>query len=46
MARFLKSEIAGIVHGSLSEVGDSEKNPALMEAAYKLGQHLAKARIG
>ena len=46
MARFLKSEIAGIVHGSLSDVGDSEKNPVLMEAAYKLGQQLTGEQIG
>jgi len=45
MARFLKSDIAGIIHGSLSDVGDSEKNPALMEAAYKLGQQLAGSGV-
>jgi len=41
MARFLKSKIVGIVHGSLSDVGDAEKNPGLMQAAYSLGQQLA-----
>jgi len=46
LTRFLKGEIAGIVHGSLSEVGDSEKNPVLMEAAYKLGQQLAGKQAG
>jgi len=42
MARYLKSEIEGIVHGSLSDVGDSEKNPVLMQAAFELGQKLAE----
>jgi multimeric flavodoxin WrbA len=42
MARYLKSEIVGIVHGSLSDVGDSEKNPVLMQAAFELGQKLAE----
>jgi multimeric flavodoxin WrbA len=41
MFRFLKSEIVGIVHGSLSNIGDAEKNPALMQAAHELGRQLA-----
>ncbi len=41
MARFLKSEITAIVHGSVSDVGDAEKHPDLMEQAFKLGQKLA-----
>ena len=41
ITRFLKSEIVGIVHGSLSDVGDAGKNPVLMQAAYNLGQQLA-----
>jgi multimeric flavodoxin WrbA len=40
MARFLKSEIVGIVHGSLSDVGDAEKHPELLEQAYNLGKKL------
>ena len=44
MCRFLDSKIAGIVHGSLSEVGDAEKNPELMQKAYDLGQLLATAK--
>jgi len=44
MCRFLDSRIAGIVHGSLSEVGDAEKNPELMQKAYDLGQLLATAK--
>jgi multimeric flavodoxin WrbA len=40
MTRFLKSEIVGIVHGSLSDVGDAEKHPELLEQAYNLGKKL------
>jgi len=40
MCRFLKSEIAGIVHGSLSDVGDAEKHPELLQQAYNLGKQL------
>jgi len=41
MCRYLKSEIVGIVHGSLSDVGDAEKHPELLQQAYELGQLLA-----
>jgi multimeric flavodoxin WrbA len=41
MCRYLKSEIVGIVHGSLSDVGDAQKHPELLEQAYELGQLLA-----
>ena len=41
MARYLKSDIVGIVHGSLSDVGDAEKSPSLMQAAHSLGRQLA-----
>jgi multimeric flavodoxin WrbA len=41
MCRFLKSDIAGIVHGSLDAVGDVEKHPELMQEAYELGKLLA-----
>ena len=40
MCRFLKSEISGIVHGSLSDEGDAEKHPDLLQQAYELGQRL------
>jgi multimeric flavodoxin WrbA len=43
MGRFLKSEIVGIVHGSLMDVGDAEKHPDLLQQAYELGQSLAAA---
>ncbi len=41
MARFLKSEIAGIVHGSVNDAGEAEQHPELLEQAYKLGETLA-----
>jgi multimeric flavodoxin WrbA len=40
MCRFLNAEIAGMIYGSMSDVGDAEKQPELMEQAYKLGQKL------
>lgn len=44
MCRFLKSEIVGIVHGSLNDVGDAERHPELMEQAYELGRRLAAGK--
>ncbi len=41
MFRYLKAEITGIVHGSADAAGDIEKQPALMEQAYRLGKKLA-----
>jgi len=40
MCRFLNAEIAGMVYGTMSDVGDAEKQPELMEQAYILGQKL------
>jgi multimeric flavodoxin WrbA len=40
MGRFLNGRIAGIVHGSLSDVGDAEKHPELLEQARRLGEML------
>jgi multimeric flavodoxin WrbA len=40
MCRFLKSEVVGMVYGTMSHVGDAEKQPELMEQAYQLGQKL------
>lgn len=42
MCAYLQADIAGIVHGSLSSVGDARKHPDLMEQAYQLGQALVK----
>ena len=44
MARFLHGELAGIVHASLDEAGEAEKQPALLEQAYRLGQQLAHGK--
>jgi len=41
MCRFLKADIVGVVHGSLSDIGDAQKHPELMERAFRLGQRLA-----
>ncbi len=41
MSRYIGAEIAGIVHGTAMDVGDVEKQPVLMENAFKLGQKLA-----
>ena len=42
MFRYLKMEIAGMVYGTASDIGDVQKQPELMERAYKLGQKLAQ----
>ena len=43
MFRFLEADIVGWVYGSLSDVGDAQKNPDLMQKAYQLGQRLAQS---
>jgi hypothetical protein len=40
MCRFLKAEVVGMVYGTANDIGDVEKQPELMEQAYKLGQQL------
>jgi multimeric flavodoxin WrbA len=42
MFRYLKAEIAGWVYGSLSNVGDAQKHPELMQQAFELGEKLVK----
>jgi multimeric flavodoxin WrbA len=42
MERYVGFKIAGMVYGTASNVGDVEKQPALMEKAFKLGQKLAQ----
>jgi len=44
MFRYLKTELVGIVYGSVSEVGDAQKQPELMQEAYQLGERLAIAK--
>ena len=41
MFRFLEMKIAGMVYGTTDAIGDAQKQPDLMEKAYKLGQQLA-----
>jgi multimeric flavodoxin WrbA len=41
MFRYIRAEIVGFVYGAASNIGDVEKQPALMERAYQLGQQLA-----
>ena len=40
MFRYIGAEIAGFVYGSASEEGEIQKQPDLLEKAYKLGQKL------
>jgi multimeric flavodoxin WrbA len=42
MFRFLQADIVGWVYGSLSDVGDAEKHPELMQQAYQLGEKLVR----
>lgn len=43
MLRYIGAEIVGIVYGSAHQIGDVEKQPELMERAYKLGQKLGSS---
>jgi multimeric flavodoxin WrbA len=43
MFRYIGAEMVGIVHGSVSDVGDAQKQPELMEKAYHLGQRLVES---
>lgn len=42
LTRFYHGRIAGIVHGSVNDVGDVDKHPELLEQAYRLGEGLGK----
>ena len=43
MFRYIRANIVGIVYGTALNVGDVQKQPDLLERAYKLGQRLAGA---
>jgi hypothetical protein len=43
MFRYIRANIVGMVYGTASNVGDVQKQPDLLERAYKLGQRLAGA---
>jgi multimeric flavodoxin WrbA len=42
MFRFIQADAVGWVYGTLSEVGDAQKHPELMEKAYRLGKKLVQ----
>jgi multimeric flavodoxin WrbA len=42
MFRFLHARITGFVHGSLSDVGDAEGHPELLQRAHRLGQRIVQ----
>ena len=44
ICRYLEADLLGIVYGSASDIGDVQKQPELMEQAYKLGMKLAAGR--
>jgi multimeric flavodoxin WrbA len=44
MFRYVKANIAGIVYGSASKVGEIQSQQELMERAFKLGRKLADAQ--
>jgi len=41
ITRYIGMDMVEVVHGSAMDVGDVEKQPELLERAYKLGQKLA-----
>ena len=41
--QFVDAPIVGTVHGSLMDVGDAQKHPELMDAAYALGRQMTQA---
>ncbi len=42
VCRYLDAELSGMVYGSASDIGDVQKQPVLIERAYKLGQKMAR----
>lgn len=45
MFRYLEMKLAGLVYGTTNEVGDVQKQPELIEKAYKLGQQLVLDKL-
>ena len=41
MIRYIEADLVGMVYGSASKVDDAQKQPELLEQAFKLGQKLA-----
>ncbi len=42
MFHFVGAPIVGSVHGSVMDVGDAQKHPELMDAAYELGRKMTQ----
>ena len=43
MFRYIGADIVGMVYGTAHEIGAAEKQPELIERAYKLGQNLGSS---
>lgn len=43
MLRYIGASIRGIVYGTANDIGDIQKQPELMERAYKLGEKLGSS---
>jgi len=46
MLRYLKADMSGLVYGTANDVGDVQKQPELMEQAYKLGEKMGRRESG
>lgn len=44
MLRYLRAELVGMVYGTAMDPGDVQKQPALLEQAYRLGQKLGASQ--
>jgi multimeric flavodoxin WrbA len=45
MIRYLKADLVDLIYASATDPGDVQKQPELMESAFKLGQRLGAANI-
>ena len=43
ICRYVGMDFAGIVHGTAMDIGDAEKDPILMDQAFKLGKDLVSS---
>lgn len=41
VCRYMNAELAGMVYGQASEIGEIQRQPGLMEKAFQLGQKMA-----
>lgn len=42
MFKYLGAPIVGVVHGSLGDIGDAQRHPELMQAAFELGRKMTE----